>query len=366
MPRGACRVPPQPGASDVQPARRDRVSGAPAGRPPGDPGGARTQGAVAVVVDDPQRQPPEARARRAQGRRAPGVVFVAHRDHDGALFRRAAARGPGGGEAPRGARLPRHPVSVRAREPRTAGALPQPRRRPGLPVPHQGRRRRRFLDRLGRARRGADRVLGAGPGLPRLQGADRRGSGCRADDRAGGRCRARRGQRLRGAAGELEARRAQPLVGGRLQPPEPRFGGLRPAVRAHRRVVPLGRLAGADAQIRPPARSRLRRAGRGGVESLDRRLPQLALLRAHLQGRRGLARAAGERLRRRCRGAGAAGPPRRCRPARVDDQPRRQRSRRAARYLPRHRRRPADLPDLLHHQGLRAPLRRATRTTTPG
>ena len=71
---------------------------------------------------------------------------------------------------------------------------------------------------------------GAGARLPRLQGADRAGLG-RADGRAGGRCRARRGQRVRGPAGELEARCARPLVGGRLQPPEPRFGGLGPAVR---------------------------------------------------------------------------------------------------------------------------------------
>ena len=51
-----------------------------------------------------------------------------------------------------------------------------------------------------------------------------------ADDRAGRRRRDGRGQHLRGAAGRLEARPAQHLVGGRLQPPEPRRRGARRAV----------------------------------------------------------------------------------------------------------------------------------------
>ena len=51
-----------------------------------------------------------------------------------------------------------------------------------------------------------------------------------ADDRAGRRRRDGRGQHLRGAAGGLEARPAQHLVGRRLQPPEPRRRGARRAV----------------------------------------------------------------------------------------------------------------------------------------
>ena len=50
-------------------------------------------------------------------------------------------------------------------EPRQARALPRVRRRAVLSVAHQGRRHRRFLDRLGRARRRDDAVRLAGAGL---------------------------------------------------------------------------------------------------------------------------------------------------------------------------------------------------------
>jgi hypothetical protein len=56
-------------------------------------------------------------ARRPQGRRAPGLVGLAGDDHDGALFRRAAPRGPGRGQAACEPGLPRHPVSARQPEP---------------------------------------------------------------------------------------------------------------------------------------------------------------------------------------------------------------------------------------------------------
>ena len=112
---------------------------------------------------------------------------------------------------------------------------------------------------------------------------------------AGRRRRARRGQHLRGAARRLEARRPEPVVGDRLQPPEPRRRGQRPAVRPHRRDVRAGRLAGRDAEVRQAAGDRLRPARRRASAAMDRRLPQLALLGAGLQGRRGLARGADAR-----------------------------------------------------------------------
>ena len=49
-------------------------------------------------------------------------------------------------------------------------------------------------------------------------------------DRHHGRCRDRRRQRARGAARILEARPRELLVDHRLQPPEPRLGGVRPPV----------------------------------------------------------------------------------------------------------------------------------------
>ena len=76
-----------------------------------------------------------------------------------------AAAGPGRGQAARRAGVPRDPVSARAAEPRQARAVPRLRRRAVLPVAHQGRRQRRFLDRLGRARRRDDAVRLAGAGL---------------------------------------------------------------------------------------------------------------------------------------------------------------------------------------------------------
>jgi pyruvate dehydrogenase E1 component len=60
--------------------------------------------------------------------------------------------------------------------------------------------------------------------------------GGRPHGRAGRRCRDGRGQHLRGAARGLEARPAQHLVGGRLQPPEPRRRGARGPVGAFEKM----------------------------------------------------------------------------------------------------------------------------------
>ena len=204
-------------------------------------------------LDDPPRQPPAAQPRRAQGRRPPGLVRLAGDGDDGALLLGAAARGSGGGEAARLAGVPRHPVPVRPPDAREARALPRAGRRAVLSVAHQGHRRRRFLDRLGRAGRRDDAVRLDRAGLCAAEAARRRRTTDRPHGRAGRRRRARRRQHLRGAARRLEARRAEPVVGDRLQPPEPRRRGQRPAVRPHRRDVRAGRLARRDAEVRQAA-----------------------------------------------------------------------------------------------------------------
>ncbi len=52
------------------------------------------------MLDDPPRQSPQAQGGRAEGRRAPGFQRLDGVDHDGAVFRRAAARGPGRRQTP--------------------------------------------------------------------------------------------------------------------------------------------------------------------------------------------------------------------------------------------------------------------------
>ena len=163
-----------------------------------------------------------AKPRRPQGRRPSGVLRLDRDADDGALLRRAAPGRPGRGQAARQPGLPRDPVPARPADAGQARALPRARRRAGLPVAHQGRRRRRLLDRLGRARRGDHPVRLAHAGPAARAPAAAGGSAQRAHDRAGRRRRARRGQRVRGAARGLEARHPQRLVGDRLQPPEPR------------------------------------------------------------------------------------------------------------------------------------------------
>ena len=115
-----------------------------------------TQAAVAVGVDDPQRQPHPAEPRRAEGGRPPGVLRVVHLDHGGAVFRDRPAAGPDRGEAARRAGVPRDQLSVRPAERGEDGGAAPVRRRPAVSVARQGRRRGRFLHRVGRAGRGDD------------------------------------------------------------------------------------------------------------------------------------------------------------------------------------------------------------------
>ena len=182
---------------------------------------------------------------------------------------------------------------------------------------------------------------------------------------AGRRRRARRGQHLRGAARRLEARRPEPVVGDRLQSPEPRRRGQRPPVRPDRRDVRAGRLAGGHAEIRQAAGDGLRPARRRSPAAMDRRLPQLALLGAGLQGRRGLARGADARPQPVSRHPPHPRAARRCGAAPADDQPRRQRHAGRARRLRGRRRttsRPASSPTPSRARACPSP---ATRTTIP-
>ena len=250
------------------------------------------KGVVAVVLDDPSRQPHQAQQRRPQGRRPSGVVRLARHHHVGAVFLRAAPRGPRRGEAACEPGVPRDPVSVRPAEPRQAGEFSRLQGRAVLSLAHQGHRRRRFLHRLGGPRRGADVVLVAGAGLRHVAWLDE-GSPGGPDDRAGRRRRDGRGQHLRGAAGRLEARPAQHLVGGRLQPPEPGRRGARRAVGEVRDHVPQFRLGRGDREIRPADAGGVRGSRRRGAEALDRQLPEPALCRAVFPGRGGVPQASG-------------------------------------------------------------------------
>ena len=247
---------------------------------------ARAQDAVAVDLDDPQRQPSAAEPRRAQSRRPSGVERIGRDLDDRALFRRAAAAGSGRGQAARLAGLSRDPIPARPSDARKARAVSRVRRRPILSVAHQGRRHRRLLDRVGRARRRHDVVQFDRAGLSAPEGphTDRRPAG--PHDCARRRCRTRRGQHLRGVARRLETRCSQSVVGHRLQPPEPRCGGLRSALRPHRRDVRDDGLAGRHPEIRAAVGSRLRPTRRPSTARMDRRLPELALFGARLQGRR--------------------------------------------------------------------------------
>ena len=131
---------------------------------------ARAQGAVAVLLHDPPRQPRGRSRRRPEGRRAPGFVGLAGDADDGALFPRPAARGPGGGEAARQPGVPRHPVPARQPDARQAAELPRLRRRAVLSLAHQGHGRRRFLHRLGGPRRRRDGLCQPRAGLRARQG----------------------------------------------------------------------------------------------------------------------------------------------------------------------------------------------------
>ena len=210
---------------------------------------------------------------------------------------RAAAGRPGRGQAARQPDVPRDPVSARPAKPRKARALSRLRRRPGLSVAHQGQRRRRFLHGLGRARRRDDPVRLADPGPPARAPAGAGGPAQGPHGRDRRRRRARRGQRLRGPARGLEARRPQRLVGDRLQPPEPGSGRARAPVQEDRGLLRRGRLAGRDPEVRQAAGGGLRPARRPGLAPMDRRLSERPLLGDHLQGRQRLAPASRARPR---------------------------------------------------------------------
>ena len=177
-----------------------------------------------------------------------------------------------------------------------------------------------------------------------------------AHDRHHGRCRDRRGQRARGPARILEARPRELLVDHRLQPPEPRLGGLRPAVHEDGRPVREPRLEGGAPQVRQAAAARLRRARRPAPQAVDRRLPQHALLGAGVPGRRGLAAAARARPRHPPRYARHRAPARRCGARPPHDQPRRPRPAGDPGGVRGRADRPARVLHRLHHQGLRPAL----------
>src|SRR5580698_9016059 len=103
-------------------------------------------------MDHPPRQSHQAQCRRVEGRRTPGVFRFARHHHVGALFLGAATAGPRRGEAACEPGVSCDPVFVRASDSREAGELPRLQGRAILSVADQGRRRRRFLDRLGGAR----------------------------------------------------------------------------------------------------------------------------------------------------------------------------------------------------------------------
>ncbi len=260
------------------------------------PAGARAQGAVALDLDDPQRQPSAAEPRRAQGRRPPGVERLGRDPDDGALFRRAAAAGPGRGQAARLPGVPRASSTCSAIRAATSssGFAPMAARNP---IRREPRTATSVDFSTGSVGLGVGMTLFASLAQDYLRLKGLRADRCaaRTHDRARRRRRTRRGQHLRGAARRLEARRPQSLVDHRLQPPEPRRGRVRPAFRPHRRAVRNDGLARRHPQIRPAARGGLCPTRRPSSARMDRRLPEFALFGAGLQGRRGLARASAAR-----------------------------------------------------------------------
>ena len=135
---------------------------------------ARAEDPLAGRLDDSPRQSHPSEGRRPEGRRPSGVIGVDRHADDGALLRCAPADRPRRGQAARQPGVSRHPVSVRAADPREARTVPGLRRRPVLSLAHQRRRRCRFLDRVGRPRRRHDELRGARPGVSPRQAAGRR------------------------------------------------------------------------------------------------------------------------------------------------------------------------------------------------
>ena len=191
--------------------------------------------------------------------------------HDRALFPRAPAGGPGGGQAACEPGVPRDPVSPRPPEPRqrSSASAPSAARSPIRRAPRT--RRRRLLDRLGRAWRRRHRssrrlvqdyLAARGPGL----GEPAAGP----DDRAGRRCRARRRQCLRGLLEGWKHDVRNLLVDHRLQPPEPRRRRRRGPVPADHGLLRDGRLGGvssntASSSRRPSRGPAARRSATGST-----------------------------------------------------------------------------------------------------
>ena len=201
-------------------ARTERIERGP-GRARGDP----AAGAVARRADGRPRQP-RATAGRDQGRRAPGVVGVDGRDHDGAVVRPPQRRRQGGGQAARLARLPRHQV---------------PDRRARPLVPHPPARRSAGCSRTRAARRTPTSSTSppapsasassprCSPRRPAATSMPRHGAAAAGPvHRPRRRRRARRGQRVGGDRRPGAAGPRQRHARRRHQPPEPRPGRPRP------------------------------------------------------------------------------------------------------------------------------------------
>ena len=239
-----------------------------------------------------------AKPRRPEGRRTPGLVRVGRDADDGAVFRRAAPAGPGRGQAARQPGLPCHPDLLGRQTGEKLERFRALRRRAILPVADQGRRRRRFLDRLGRPGRRDDR---SSPRLPRTT--------CALHACATRPARGPHG----GDLGDAELDEGNVF--------EALLEGWKHDVRNVWWVIDYNRQS-LDAGRAPTGCSRIDRAssrnigwhvvtlkyggrsqaafarrGRRGLARLDRRLPELPLRAPWLQGRRRLARAAGERSR---------------------------------------------------------------------
>src|SRR5689334_24875767 len=107
-------------------------------RTPGNADRAESQGAVAVLVDHSSRQPYPAQHRWLEGRRPSGLVRLARQHHVGALFLGAAPAGSRRGEAACEPGVSRHPVSVRAPDPRQAGEFSRLQGRAVLSLAYQG------------------------------------------------------------------------------------------------------------------------------------------------------------------------------------------------------------------------------------
>jgi pyruvate dehydrogenase E1 component len=157
-----------------------------------------------------------------EGRRASGLLRLARHHHDRALFCGAAAAGPGGGEAARLPELPRHPVPRREPDAGEAGGFRGYKGAQSYPS------RTKDVDDVdfstGSVGLGVAQTLFSSLAQdyvtrPRLgPGRAPRAAWCRSI----GDAEMDEGNIYRGPDRGLEARPAQHLVGGRLQPPEPR------------------------------------------------------------------------------------------------------------------------------------------------